>query len=61
MSEKNRGNENLSKGIFEGEGKYDMPIMMPCTSITASQFISFNYAKTEKFPTHKGVHFFLDD
>lgn len=24
-------------------------------------FISFNYAKTEKRPTGKGVHFFLDD
>lgn len=61
MSEKNRGNENLCKAFYIGEGNYDIPSVDPCTAITADTFISFNNAKTEKNPTHKGVHFFLDD
>lgn len=61
MSEKNRGNENIGNGIFEGIGKYDIPIIAPCVESNAQQFISFNYAKTDKSTKHKGVHFFLDD
>lgn len=61
MSEKNRGNENLCKAFYIGEGNFDTPIVDACTSITADTFISFNNAKTEKNPKYKGVHFFLDD
>lgn len=61
MSEKSRGNENLDKGIFDGDGRFDIPFVAPCEEINATQFISFNYAMTEKSPKHKGVHHFCDD
>lgn len=61
MSEKSRGNENLFNGIFNGVGDFDIPEVQAYNGEIPKQFISFNYAKTEKNTKHKGVHFFLDD
>lgn len=61
MSEKSRGIENLHLERFVGVGEYNIPEVLPCTSIHTNNFISFNYAKTAKEKEKKGVHFFLDD
>jgi hypothetical protein len=61
MSEKTRGNENLFNGIFDGVGKYDMPVIQAYNGELPQQFISYNYAASEKNTRHKGIHFFLDD
>lgn len=55
-----RNYENLTKAKFEGAGPYDIPILTT-DSVDADNFIGFNYAKTCKTPSDKGVHFFVDD
>lgn len=52
--------ENLQRIIFDGVGEYQIPEIEP-TSYKGSEFIPFNYAKTCKDKTGKGVHFFIDD
>lgn len=52
--------ENLCYGVFEGVGKYDIPIIEPI-KYDSCEFIGFNYAKTCKSREDKGIHFFLDD
>lgn len=52
--------ENLEKIIFVGNGKFDIPTIAP-EEIDCVEFIGVNYAKTEKGPNEKGVHFFVDD
>lgn len=52
--------ENLQRMIFEGVGEYGIPQIEP-TSYKKSEFIPFNYAKSCKDRTGKGVHFFIDD
>lgn len=46
--------------IFEGVGEYGIP-KIQATSYKGSEFIPFNYAKSCKDKTGKGVHFFIDD
>ena len=54
--------ENIHKGIFEGVGKYDMPILEPVTELPPiKEWISFNYVLSDKNPEGKAVHFFIDD
>ncbi len=52
--------ENLQKAIYEGVGPFRIPKLEP-TRYEEASFIPFNYAKTEKEPGGKGVHFFIDD
>lgn len=55
--------ENLDKFIFPGTGSYDIPVITADPNIEPHRitWIPFNYAKTEKDPAGKGVHFFVDD
>ena len=53
---------NAEKAVFAGEGALQMPAIQPIDiDVTDTQMIGFNYAKTEKHPENKIVHFFLDD
>lgn len=53
---------NTGYGIFESEGKYEIPIILPTYEMPeVTEWIGFNYATGEKNPEGKGVHFFLDD
>ena len=60
---KGRNYENLNKGIFEGDGYFDIPALMPVSpeDVNVENWISFNYAKTCDEPEIHGVHFFVDD
>lgn len=54
---------NLSYAQFEGDGIYDIPMMLP-THIDNLEDIplqGFNFALKEKHPENIGVHFFLHD
>lgn len=53
--------ENLNHFQFFGVGKYDIPKIEPVTTYPEGEFIGDNYAKTEKSPDRKNVHFFVDD
>ena len=53
--------ENLNKCIFNGVGKYNIPEIEPVTEYPNGEFISMNYAKTEKDPSSKIIHCFVDD
>ena len=53
--------ENLGKAVFPGCGAYGIPRIHPTAVELPSQWQSFNFAKTEKEPTGKGLHFFVDD
>lgn len=53
---------NCEKQIFDGVGNYQVPAIEPIDmDVENAQLIGFNYAKTEKHPEDKIVHFFLDD
>ena len=52
--------ENLQKRVFDGAGEYGIPQIQPAT-YKSCDWIGFNYARSEKNRTDKGVHFFLDD
>lgn len=52
---------NFNSGLFESEGKYDIPIIKAETLTAIPKMIGFNYAKTIQSRDNKGVHFFLDD
>lgn len=53
--------ENLDKFAFAGVGKYDIPAIEPVKEYPQGEFISMNYAKTDKYPSGKIVHCFVDD
>lgn len=53
--------ENLDRFRFFGVGKYQIPQIEPVTAYPDVEFIPVNYAKTEKRPDCKNVHFFVDD
>lgn len=53
--------ENLQKMNMTGFGKYNIPPIHPETIDTRCEFIPFNFAKSEKHPDGKGIHFFVDD
>lgn len=60
--EKVEGILNTGKGVFVGEGKYDMPKMNPVYDMPdVKEWISFNYVLSDTKPEGKGVHFFIDD
>lgn len=52
--------ENAQRIIFDGVGQYDMP-QIEAAQFDHADFIGFDYAKGEKKPDDKAVHFFLDD
>lgn len=53
--------ENLGKAVFPGCGVYDIPQIHPVVENLPSEWRAFNFAKSEKSPAGKGLHFFLDD
>lgn len=53
--------ENAEKQIFDGIGKYDIPMIEPIVVTEECEFIGFNYASGCKDRHDKGVHFFIDD
>ena len=53
---------NLDKAQFEGVGKYDIPQLQPVYELPKiKEWIGFNYVLSDKDPTGKAVHFFIDD
>lgn len=60
MYKQTKNYENLQKRIFDGVGEYGIPQIEP-TQYKECDWIGFNYARSEKDRTRKGVHFFLDD
>lgn len=53
---------NIEKGIFEGTGKYDIPIIKPVYKLPKiKEWIPFNYVLSDKNPKGKAVHFFIHD
>ncbi len=53
---------NCEKRIFDGVGTYECPEILPQDiDIEGAVCIGFNYAKSEKQPEDKIVHFYLDD
>lgn len=53
---------NTGYGIYEGTGKYDIPIIKPVYELPEiREWIGFNYVLSDKDPAGKAVHFFLDD
>ena len=56
---------NLSFAQFEGVGKYEIPMILPedisDEELKTTPLQGFNFAKTEKYPSQKAVHFFLHD
>lgn len=53
---------NLGYEHFEGNGKYDIPEILPVYRVPPiKEWISFNYVLSDKNPEGKAVHFFIDD
>lgn len=53
---------NTGYGIFDGAGKYEIPIIKPVYELPEiREWIGFNYVLSDKEPEGKAVHFFLDD
>lgn len=58
--------QNIQLGDFEVEGEYDIPVIKPVSesdleSSAPVTLLGFNYALSEKNPTGKALHFYLDD
>lgn len=54
---------NLAYAQFEGDGEYDIPMLLPThiDNLADIPLQGFNYALKEKQPENIGVHFFLHD
>lgn len=54
---------NLAYAQFEGDGDYDIPMLLPThiNNLADIPLQGFNYALKEKNPQNIGVHFFLHD
>lgn len=52
--------ENAEKAIYDGEGEFDIPVIMP-EEYHNVEWIGFNKARATQNRENKGVHFFLDD
>lgn len=54
---------NLAYAQFEGDGEYDIPMLLPThiDNLADIPLQGFNYALKEKNPENIGVHFFLHD
>ena len=60
MYRQTKNYENLQKRIFDGVGQYGIPQIKP-VRYKECEWLGFNYARSEKDSSGKGVHFFLDD
>lgn len=56
-----RNNENLEKCIFDGFGRYDIPILHQEQYVGDHEFVAFSQAKAIKNKQGKVCHFFVDD
>ena len=56
-----RNGHNLGLGVFECEGLYDTPKLVPVHFDEKTDWISFNCAGTDRKRSVHGVHFFVDD
>jgi hypothetical protein len=53
---------NLEYSQFNGDGKYDIPILEPVYELPEiKEWIGFNYVLSDSNPEGKAVHFFIDD
>lgn len=52
--------ENFNVEQFPTEGKYNIPILEPY-DYEPTEFIGFNFARSAKNKSEKGLHFFVDD
>ena len=53
---------NMHIARFERRGGYDIPQIEPVYDLPeVKEWIGFNYVMSDKDPTDKGVHFFVDD
>ena len=53
---------NLEQAQYEGEGKYDIPIINATLETDEiKEWIGFNYVLSDENPEGKAVHFFIDD
>lgn len=53
---------NLGKAQYEGNGKYDIPEILPVYTLPPiREWIGFHYVPTDKDPEGKAVHFFEND
>ncbi len=52
--------ENFNVEQFPTEGEYNIPILEPYI-YEPTEFIGFNYARSAKNKSEKGLHFFVDD
>ena len=52
--------ENAEKVIYDGEGEFGIPVIMP-EEYHNVEWIGFNKARATQNRENKGVHFFLDD
>ena len=53
---------NCEKGIYDGVGQFDIPSIKPIDmDVEGVPLIGFNFARTEKHPEDKIVHFYVDD
>ena len=55
--------QNVQLGDFETEGMLDIPVIKPLKDFDEADvsFLGFNYAMSEKSPSDKTLHFYLDD
>lgn len=53
--------ENLEKFRPLCEGEFDIPMIFKDSISKDFELVGFNYAKSEKQPNGKGIHFFVDD
>lgn len=57
-----RNYENANKALYAGVGQYGIPQIEPMSADSLPrQWLGFNYAKTARDATDKGLHFFVDD
>lgn len=57
-----RNYENLQKVIYDGEGEYQIPALMPVNDLHKVEgWIPWNKASTSRRRDNKGIHFFIDD
>ena len=57
-----RDYDNFQLGHFRGEGRYEMPILLPGKMPPAgTDWISFNFVRGDKEPHKHAVHFYIDD
>lgn len=55
------GWDNQNRLIFEGEGRYGMPVIKAARGTDVRRWVPFNYARGVRDPSGAGVHFYIDD